>query len=294
MIERVSAITSLASRMRDRCTPCGAAERDTLFTLDTTESFNSLDIFTSMQTALDHHHYFGVESVVLCEYLRRGKASWLMRRNWTVRIVVVVLLVAVVVFRFAWRRHPGVSPRAPIPDLSTTSPLNVPGGGVAPAEAYEVYSALYQERMPEQLVFSDESVTDIPQVNGSCLQPSTRAEGELTDAFVAANRQSHRWEERFAIPAGYTLLSRDQAGAAQQCLETHFRDAACAKFRGIQHVRFLGVPGFDAGHTHALVSVVKMCGSFCGSGGIFAVEKAGGTWRRSAPSAFTRECSWMY
>ena len=31
-----------------------------------------------------------------------------------------------------------------ITDLAATSPLNQPGGGVAPAEAYEVYSALYQ------------------------------------------------------------------------------------------------------------------------------------------------------
>jgi len=39
---------------------------------------------------------------------------------------------------------------------------------------------------------------------------------------------------------------------------------------------------------------VKMCGRYCGSGGIFAVEKKEGKWQRSAPSDFTRECSWMY
>jgi hypothetical protein len=183
-----------------------------------------------------------------------------------------------------------------IPDLSVTSPLNIPGGGGAPAEAYEVYSALYREPMQERLVFSDESVTDIPQVNGSCLQAATPEEHELIDAFVAANRQSHRWEARFTIPAGYELISREKAAEAQRCLETHSQDGAlCAAFRGVLHVRFLGVPGFDRTHTHALVSVVKMCGSFCGSGGIFEVERAaGGAWRRSEPSDLTRECSWMY
>ena len=182
-----------------------------------------------------------------------------------------------------------------VPDLSVTSPLNVPGGGAAPADAYEIYSALYREPMTEPIIFSDESVTDIPQVNGSCLQPSTAEERELMDAFVAANRQAHRWEAKFAIPAGYKLLSREEAGEAQRCLETHFQNAAvCARFKGILHVRFLGVPGFDRTHTHALVSVVKMCGSFCGSGGIFEVEEVGGVWKRSEPSAFTRECSWMY
>jgi hypothetical protein len=59
-------------------------------------------------------------------------------------------------------------------------------------------------------------------------------------------------------------------------------------------VRYLGVPGFDRAHTHALVSVVKMCGRYCGNGGIFEVEKEGKTWRRMDPTDFTRECSWMY
>ena len=235
------------------------------------------------------------------------------RHNWTVRVLVLVALAAIVLFRVGWHRHArpvhapvpdtsartrsdraGVADRSGVPDLSLTSPLNVPGGGVAPAEAYEVYSALYQEPLSEPLVFSNDSVTDIPQVNGSCLQPSTTEEHELTDAFVAANRQSHRWEPKFAIPAGYELLTREEAGAAQRCLDSHSQSESCARFKGIRHVRFLGVPGFDANHTHALVSVVKMCGSFCGSGGIFEVQKAGGTWRRSEPSALTRECSWMY
>jgi hypothetical protein len=43
-----------------------------------------------------------------------------------------------------------------------------------------------------------------------------------------------------------------------------------------------------------LVSVIKSCGHLCGSGGIFAVEKMGGTWQRSPNSDFTRDCSWMY
>jgi hypothetical protein len=62
----------------------------------------------------------------------------------------------------------------------------------------------------------------------------------------------------------------------------------------VRHVRFLGVPGFDRSHTRALVSVIKSCGGFCGSGGIFAVEKSGANWKRSAPTAFTQDCSWSY
>jgi hypothetical protein len=183
----------------------------------------------------------------------------------------------------------------PVVDLSLVSPLNGPGGGEAPADSYEVYSALYQDAMTEPLVFAAESVTDIPQVNGSCLQPSTPDEHTMTDAFVAANRQSQHWQRKFAIPQGYRLIPRPEARVVQSCLETHFQDAAqCAPYRSIEHVRFLGVPGFNASHTQALVSVVKMCGGFCGSGGIFVVEKSGNTWRRAETTDFTRECSWMY
>jgi len=42
------------------------------------------------------------------------------------------------------------------------------------------------------------------------------------------------------------------------------------------------------------VSVIKMCGGFCGSGGIFEVAKTNGTWRRTDTKDFTRNCSWMY
>jgi hypothetical protein len=228
------------------------------------------------------------------------------QRVWTTGIVLAVLLV------FVWARlgcrartrSRGSAPASqtaipdqsakPVPDLSVTSPLNVPGGGAAPADAYGVYSALYQEQLPEPLVFSDESVTDIPQVNESCLQPSSQEERDLVDAFVAANRQSHHWEAKFVIPAGYKVITHAEAAAAQECIVTRFQDAVrCAPFKGVRHVRYLGVPGFDPSHTHALVSVIRVCGGECGSGGIFEVEKADGTWRRSAPSAFTQECTFL-
>lgn len=216
------------------------------------------------------------------------------RRLWF-RVTLVAVVMALLWVRIGSRRH-GERPASKTPaDLSVISPLNRPGGGTAPADAYQIYSALYRDPIQEPLVFSEDSVTDIPQVNGSCLKPSTPEEGEMVEAFTAANQQSHRWEQKFTIPGQYQLLKRSEAAEAQTCLETHGQDAArCDRYKQIRHVRFLGVPGFDHGHTRALVSVVKMCGSFCGSGGIFEVEKAGGTWRRAETVDFTRDCSWMY
>ena len=173
-------------------------------------------------------------------------------------------------------------------------PLNQPGGAPPSAEAYEVYSALYQAPLEEMLTFAEDSVTDVPQVNGNCLRPATPQEQEMTAAFVAANRQSHRWEPKFSIPQGYRLLPQTELAQAQACLATHNRTGQCNPYQQLRYVRLLGNPGFNRGHTRALVSVIKSCGHFCGSGGVFAVEKMGGTWQRSSPTDFTRDCSWMY
>jgi hypothetical protein len=197
------------------------------------------------------------------------------RQIWFLLLVVAGTLLWIGIHS---RRRPNTP--TPITDLGATTPLNQPGGGVVPTEAYAVYSALYQAPMQEPLVFSEDSLTDIPQVNGSCLRPSVPQEQEMTDAFVAANQQTHRWEQKFSIPQGYRLLGHSEL--AQE------------NYKQLRYVRLLGVPGFDHAHTRALVSVIKSCGHLCGSGGIFAVEKIGGTWQRSATTDFTRDCSWMY
>lgn len=219
------------------------------------------------------------------------RVSW---RLW-LRVCLFVVAILIIFVRFAPHRHAKTPGANPITDLSVTSPLNQPGGGVVPEEAYEVYSALYQAPLQEPLAIAEDSITDIPQVNGSCLKPSTPEEYEMTDAFVDANRHTHRWEQKFSIPQGYRLLAHGELPQAQACLATHGRDvAACERYKQLRHIRYLGVPGFDRTRTRALVSVIKNCGGFCGSGGIFAVEKKGGTWQRSETTEFTRDCSWMY
>ena len=72
---------------------------------------------------------------------------------------------------------------------------------------------LSKEPMDEPLVFSEDSVTDIPQVNGSCLRPATAEQHELADAFEAANRQGHRWEAKFSIAQGYRLIGTSREAA---------------------------------------------------------------------------------
>ncbi len=216
------------------------------------------------------------------------------------RMALIVIVIVILGLRLIPHHRPN-SPSIPLPanspitDLSTKSPLNQPGGAPPPVEAYAVYSALYQAPAGEPLVFAQTSVTDIPQVGGSCLKPSTRQEHEMADAFEAANRQSHPWEQKFTIPQGYQILAPTQASAARNCIATHYQDtAACSAYKAVHHIRYLGVPGFDKNQSRALVSVIKSCGGDCGSGGIFAVEKSGATWKRSETTDFTRDCSWMY
>lgn len=206
-----------------------------------------------------------------------------------------VVALAVLLTLTVSRRHSRLPARSSVSDLSITSPLNQPGGSAVAADAYEIYSALYQEPQTEPLAFAEDSVTDIPQVDGSCLKPATPQEQEMADAFVAANKQSHRWERRFSIPAQYQVLSREQTETALNCIEKRKQDSAsCGPYKQLLHVRYLGVPGFDRTHARALVSIVKKCGAYCGSGGIFVMEKTGTSWRRTEPTEFARDCSWMY
>jgi hypothetical protein len=213
-----------------------------------------------------------------------------MRIWWRVGLIVVVIAMLVLWLRVTSTHHAN----KPI-DLGVTMPLNQPGGGPAPDDAYEVYSNLYQVPMQEPLAFAEDSAIDIPQVNGSCLRPKAPQEREMTDAFVAANQQVHRWQQKFSIAQGYRLLPASELAQAQTCLAIHARGGApCEDYKQLRYARLLGVPGFNHAHTRALVSVIKSCGDFCGSGGIFAVEKTNGTWQRSATTDFTRDCSWIY
>lgn len=200
----------------------------------------------------------------------------------------------------AWKRfggHGHAGNGTAVPDLAATSPLNQPGGAPEPDDAYQIYSALYQEPSSDPLAFAGYSSTDIPQLDGSCLKPQTADQRSMVDAFVAANKQSHPWEQKFAIGQSHRLLTARQVNEAMECLETGGKAATlpeCAAYKDLRHVRFLGAPGFNADHSRALVSILRKCGRYCGSGGVFEVEKQAATWKRSEVGAFTEECSWMF
>ena len=117
-----------------------------------------------------------------------------MRVWWRIGLVSIVIAVVVL-----WLRTTSMHRASKPTDLGVTMPLNQPGGGLAPDDAYEVYSGLYQVPMQEPLAFAEDSAIDIPQVNGSCLRPKAPQEHEMTDAFVAANQQVHRWKQKFSI-----------------------------------------------------------------------------------------------
>ena len=149
--------------------------------------------------------------------MRISQRSWL----W---LTLAVIAAALVWSSISLQHHKETPATKAITDLSVASPLNQPGGGMAPVEAYEIYSSLYQAPMQEPLVFAEDSVTDIPQVNGSCLKPSTPQEREMADAFVIANQQSHRWEQKLTAPNGYRLLPSREAAEALASRYCAWRD----------------------------------------------------------------------
>jgi hypothetical protein len=218
----------------------------------------------------------------------------LMKRSLWLWASLAVVALAVLILHSIAPHHVEAPVSKPIPDLSVTSPLNQQGGEPLEVDSYEVYAGLYQAPQQEPLAIAEDSLTDIPQVDGSCLKTANAEERALADAFVAANLKSHRWEKHFSIPSEYTLLSAAESKTAEACIESHGAGADCARYKSLRHVRYLGVPGFDHTHTRALVSVVKKCGRYCGAGGIFVAEKTGGVWHRAEASDLVRECSWMY
>ncbi|HTX75818.1 MAG TPA: hypothetical protein VMD29_06395 [Terracidiphilus sp.] len=217
-------------------------------------------------------------------------------RKWRIALWIVLLVAAGVI---GWKRfghgHGAGLPGTAVPDLSVSSPLNQPGGAPEPDEAYAIYSALYRDPANEPLALAGYTSTDIPQLDGSCLKPQNAEEQALTDAFVAANKQSHPWQQKFAIGQGYRLLNAREVNEALECLEAKAGALPeCAAYKDLRHVRFLGAPGFNPDHSRALVSIIRKCGRYCGSGGVFEVEKTGGTWKRADVGAFTEQCSWMF
>jgi hypothetical protein len=219
-------------------------------------------------------------------------------RTWRIAVWAALLAMACMVALVRFGGHGRRGEKQPgIADLSVTNPLNVPGGAPEPEEAYAIYSALYQEKANEPLAFANYTSTDIPQLDGSCLKPQTADERAMADGFEAANKQSHAWEQRFAMAQGYQLLTAREVNEAMECLEAGEKAATlpeCAAYKELRHVRFLGAPGFNTDHTRALVSIIRKCGQYCGAGGIFEVEKSGGSWKRAEPGTLAEECSWMF
>ena len=106
--------------------------------------------------------------------------------RWWIWLSLAVVATGVLCFRIFWPRFAKPDTPGAITDLSVSNPLNQPGGGDVAAEAYEVYSALYRQPQQEPLAFAEESQTDIPQLNGSCLKPSTL----LTNKATAGRKSS--------------------------------------------------------------------------------------------------------
>ena len=197
--------------------------------------------------------------------------------RWWIGLSLAVVAAGIFFFRILSPHDTMPDARGTIPDLSVTSPLNQPGGGDVAAEAYEVYSALYQQPQQEPLAFAEDSRTDIPQVNGSCLKPSTPQEHEMADGICGCEPAKPPLGEKVHDSGWVSALSECRGTQRpRSCLADRGRGGAdCSPYQKLMHVRFLGVPGFDHTHTRALVSVMKMCGGDCGSGGIFEVEKSG-------------------
>ncbi len=177
---------------------------------------------------------------------------WSSRSLW---ISLAAIAAGIFFFRVFSLHHTKPVASGTIPDLSVTSPLNQPGGGDVSAEAYEVYSALYQQPQQEPLAFAEDSQTDIPQVNGSCLKPSTPQEHEMADGICG--------REPAKPPLGEEVHDPGWVSALFECRGTKSPELHCGprkRWRGLlaiseTHARALPRRSRIRSHTHTSLGV---------------------------------------
>ena len=102
---------------------------------------------------------------------------------------------------------------------------------------------------------------------------------EFKEDLLPKIERSETLERRFSLKVEYMLLNKDQ-------LETLFKEGLGKGWEGYwkgypKGTGLLGLSrvGFNRAHTTAYVYASETCGSLCGNGYSFLLEKVNGTWQ---------------
>ena len=164
-----------------------------------------------------------------------------------------------------------------------------------------IYSALYQEKSNEPLAFANYTSTEQSATGRKLPETGAPYERGMAEAFEAANKQSHPWEQKFATAQGYRLLTARETNEAMECLEANSeageKAAALPQCAAYKDTAPRAVPGragvqcgphASAGFDHSQMRAVLRRRR------IFEVEKTGRDVETSpGRGAFAEECSSM-
>jgi len=129
-----------------------------------------------------------------------------------------------------------------------------------------------------------------------CLKPRNREDQSLIDNFVEVNQKQRRWEARFDFGRPYKMLDAAGESVVQNCIMSSHRPDGpkCpTPFAKIRFIRYLSVPGFNRSRTRALISTSRVCGGYCGNGGMAVYRRTDRSWQMGK-SSFANGCAWVY
>jgi|SRR5262245_37301146 len=147
------------------------------------------------------------------------------------------------------------------------------------AEAYEVYSAIlptswaWQTAKAKSLIISEATIT-----YKMCLSPDAESEavvGPAISEYVRLNEKTWRLQRRLSIEKPYDLIDSDELkkSAFKGDWENFYKQRPnSGGWIGLSAV------GFNADKTVAVVFMTHACGSLCGGGDYYVLQKKDGKW----------------
>jgi hypothetical protein len=171
---------------------------------------------------------------------------------------------------------------------------------VTDLESYTVYTGLANTEWPgthgqhTTFVFEQETKTKWPCMpTGQPVDEEWRA---AVDNYKTENTSVRTLVAGFKTDPPYIVLRPGDVEAAFRALPndrsfgwTSFNKTYPDAGGGLLTASAVG---FDASKTRAMVTLSRSCGSLCGSGSHFLLERVGGAWRSATVAGLRNNCTW--
>jgi hypothetical protein len=114
----------------------------------------------------------------------------------------------------------------------------------------------------------------------------------LVEAARANSERLWRWGANFHFGRDYVLIPPAEISQVRKCVgafQEHRWIAACGPYINLRDVRVLAIPVFNAGHSRALVSEIRL---FSDSERLRMYQRTGNSWK--VDEAALAACEWSF